>query len=58
MSQDAGDDAIISVRDLVAGFDGQTVLNHLDLDVRSGEISAWSAGRAPASPCSCARSSG
>ncbi len=38
MSQDAGDDAIISVRDLVAGFDGQTVLNHLDLDVRSGEI--------------------
>ena len=38
MSQDAGDDAIISVRDLVAGFDGQTVLNHLDLEVRTGEI--------------------
>ena len=38
MSLDAGDDAIISVRDLVAGFGGQTVLNHLDLDVHNGEI--------------------
>ncbi len=37
MSPDS-DDAIISVRDLVAGFGGQTVLNHLDLDVRAGEI--------------------
>ena len=32
------DDAIISVRDLVAGFGGQTVLDRLNLDVRPGEI--------------------
>ena len=38
MSQAKSDDAIISVRDLVAGFGGQTVLNGLDLDVRAGEI--------------------
>ncbi len=38
MSQPSGDDAIISVRGLVAGFDGQVVLNQLDLDVRAGEI--------------------
>jgi phospholipid/cholesterol/gamma-HCH transport system ATP-binding protein len=38
MSRALRDDAIISVRDLVAGFDHQVVLNHLDLDVRTGEI--------------------
>ncbi len=38
MSRTISDDPIISVRDLVAGFGGQTVLNHLDLDVRAGEI--------------------
>jgi phospholipid/cholesterol/gamma-HCH transport system ATP-binding protein len=38
MNPVAPDDAIISVRDLVAGFDGQTVLNGLNLDVRAGEI--------------------
>jgi phospholipid/cholesterol/gamma-HCH transport system ATP-binding protein len=32
------DQAIIRVRDLVVGFDSQTVLNHLALDVRRGEI--------------------
>ncbi len=30
--------AVIKVRDLVVGFDGQTVLDHLDLDVRGAEI--------------------
>jgi phospholipid/cholesterol/gamma-HCH transport system ATP-binding protein len=29
---------VIKVRDLVVGFDGQTVLDHLSLDVRGGEI--------------------
>lgn len=29
---------VIKVRDLVVGFGGQTVLNHLDLDVRGAEI--------------------
>lgn len=29
---------VISVRDLVVGFDDQTVLDHLSLDVRGGEI--------------------
>lgn len=38
MSEAPRDDAIISVRDLVAGFDGQVVLDRLDLDVRAGEI--------------------
>ena len=38
MNGAAGDNAIISVRDLVAGFDHQVVLDHLDLDVRTGEI--------------------
>jgi phospholipid/cholesterol/gamma-HCH transport system ATP-binding protein len=38
VSQDDSNDAIIAVRDLVAGFGGQTVLDRLDLDVRTGEI--------------------
>ena len=38
MSQPPSDDAIISVRDLVAGFDDQIVLEGLNLDVRAGEI--------------------
>jgi phospholipid/cholesterol/gamma-HCH transport system ATP-binding protein len=38
MSQDTRDDAIISVRDLTAGFGDQLVLDGLDLDVRAGEI--------------------
>jgi phospholipid/cholesterol/gamma-HCH transport system ATP-binding protein len=32
------DNLVIKVRDLVVGFDGQTVLDHLDLDVRGAEI--------------------
>jgi phospholipid/cholesterol/gamma-HCH transport system ATP-binding protein len=32
------DNAVIKVRDLVVGFDGQIVLDHLALDVRPGEI--------------------
>jgi phospholipid/cholesterol/gamma-HCH transport system ATP-binding protein len=32
------DDAIIKVRDLTVGFDGRLILDHLDLDVRRGEI--------------------
>jgi phospholipid/cholesterol/gamma-HCH transport system ATP-binding protein len=31
-------DPVIKVRDLVVGFDGQTVLDHLNLDVRDAEI--------------------
>ena len=31
-------EAVIRVRDLVVGFDGQTVLDHLSLDVFKGEI--------------------
>jgi phospholipid/cholesterol/gamma-HCH transport system ATP-binding protein len=31
-------DPVIKVRDLVVGFDGQTVLDHLNLDVREAEI--------------------
>ena len=31
-------DAVIRVRDLVVGFGGQVVLDHLSLDVRKGEI--------------------
>ncbi len=38
MSRPQRDDAIISVRDLVAGFGEQTVLDGLDLDVHAGEI--------------------
>ena len=38
MSQARQDDIIISVRDLVAGFGRQTVLDQLNLDVRTGEI--------------------
>ncbi|MEX0853834.1 MAG: ABC transporter ATP-binding protein [Bauldia sp.] len=33
-----GGDVVITVRDLVAGFADATVLDHLSLDVRSGEI--------------------
>lgn len=32
------DNIVIKVRDLVVGFDGQTVLDHLNLDVRGAEI--------------------
>jgi len=32
------EDAVIKVRDLVVGFGDQTVLDHLSLDVRGGEI--------------------
>jgi phospholipid/cholesterol/gamma-HCH transport system ATP-binding protein len=32
------DDAIIRVRNLTVGFDGKLILEHLDLDVRRGEI--------------------
>jgi phospholipid/cholesterol/gamma-HCH transport system ATP-binding protein len=32
------DQTLISVRDLVVGFGSQIVLDHLDLDVRRGEI--------------------
>jgi phospholipid/cholesterol/gamma-HCH transport system ATP-binding protein len=32
------DEAMIQVRDLVAGFGQQTVLDHLNLDIRRGEI--------------------
>jgi phospholipid/cholesterol/gamma-HCH transport system ATP-binding protein len=38
MNPAPGGDAVISVRDLVAGFGGQTVLNGLNLEVRAGEI--------------------
>jgi phospholipid/cholesterol/gamma-HCH transport system ATP-binding protein len=34
----AADQTLISVRDLVVGFGDQTVLDHLSLDVRRGEI--------------------
>ncbi len=33
-----GDDAIIKVRDLTVGFDHKLILDHLDLDVKRGEI--------------------
>lgn len=32
------DDTVIKIRDLVVGFGEQTVLNHLSLDVKEGEI--------------------
>ena len=32
------DDAIIKVRDLTVGFNGKLILEHLDLDVKRGEI--------------------
>jgi phospholipid/cholesterol/gamma-HCH transport system ATP-binding protein len=32
------DQTLISIRDLVVGFGSQIVLDHLDLDVRQGEI--------------------
>ena len=35
---DADQKTVIEVRDLVVGFDDQTVLDHLSLDVRGGEI--------------------
>jgi phospholipid/cholesterol/gamma-HCH transport system ATP-binding protein len=38
MMLDAADNMAIRVRDLVVGFGEQTVLDHLSLDVRSGEI--------------------
>ena len=34
------DDAIIRVRDLTVRLNGNLILNHLDLDVRRGEIDA------------------
>jgi phospholipid/cholesterol/gamma-HCH transport system ATP-binding protein len=36
--QDAGEEVVIRVRDLVVGFGEQVVLDHLSLDVRRGEI--------------------
>ena len=42
----------IRVRDLVVGFRRHVVIDHLALDVRSGErFSAWSAPPAAASRC-------
>lgn len=35
---DAGDDLAIRVRDLTVAFDGKPVIDHLDLDLRQGEI--------------------
>jgi phospholipid/cholesterol/gamma-HCH transport system ATP-binding protein len=35
---DAPADVLIRIRDLVVGFGEQTVLDHLSLDVRRGEI--------------------
>jgi len=54
----AEEDIVIRVRGLVTRFGSQTVHDGLDLDVRRGEVSAWSAAPAPASRCCCARSSG
>ena len=34
----AKDKPVISIKDLVVGFGDQTVLDHLSLDVRKGEI--------------------
>ncbi len=38
MDAPAADDVLIRVRDLVVGFGDQTVLDHLSLDVRRGEV--------------------
>lgn len=38
MAQTYSNDAIIRVRDLTVGFGDNLILNHLDLDVRRGEI--------------------
>ena len=39
-----GNEAVIRVRDLVVGFDGVTVLDHLSLDVLRGEILGFVGG--------------
>jgi ABC-type transporter Mla maintaining outer membrane lipid asymmetry ATPase subunit MlaF len=38
-------EVVIRVRELVVGFDGTTVLDHMSLDVFRGEIWASLAGR-------------
>ena len=40
----AGNQPVISVRDLVVGFNGGNVLNHIDLDVFRGEILGFVGG--------------
>ena len=40
----AGNQPIISVRDVVVGFDGTRILNHVDLDVFRGEILGFVGG--------------
>jgi phospholipid/cholesterol/gamma-HCH transport system ATP-binding protein len=40
----ASNQAVINVRDLVVGFDGTNVLNHVDLDVFRGEILGFVGG--------------
>ena len=47
----------ISVNDLTVGFGKKIVLDHLSLEVRRGESSAWSARRAEENRLCCERSS-
>ena len=44
-------DIAIHVRDLVVGFGKNTVIDHLSLDVRAGEIIGLSAPPAAANRC-------
>ena len=48
---------VISVRDLVVGFGDRTVLDHVSLDVRKGEILGVVGGSEAANQSSYARSS-
>ena len=47
----ADSESVITVHGLKNSFGDQIVHDGLDLEVRRGEISAWSADRAPANPC-------
>lgn len=49
--QEADGQFAIRVHDLVVGFRRHVVIDHLDLDVRRGRYSAWSALPAAASRC-------
>ena len=45
----------VRLKDLVVGFDGKTVIDHLELDVTAGEIFGLVGALASASRCSCGK---
>ena len=47
----AGNQPIISVRDVIVGFNGTSVLNHVDLDVFRGEILGFVGGSGAGNRC-------